>query len=330
MTVYVGIVTYNSENDLPGCFRGLSGQEYADIEIRVWDNASSDRTVAWLQQHAGDIPLYCSDENLGFGRGHNRLLAELELKPGDYYLTLNPDVRLEPGYLSVLVSALEEQDAGWGTGKLLQMDETGEPTGRIYSVGHAILRDGYFFNIGYAMEDEGQFEQGREVFGAPGAAALYSAELIESVSYQGEFFDEQIFMYGEDTDVDWRARNRGWRCWYTPEAVAYHRGSSANSLLSAQAIVSRYRSVIKNAGFVSLIGLNVPFMTIHLFLRLLTAPRSGTQMLYSLLSQISDVSKWRGSTGPGGVKMCRWFEWSQEQPTEQPKRLVTRLSAYLD
>jgi GT2 family glycosyltransferase len=328
MTIYIGVVTYNSEADLPACFEGLRHQDAAEIEIRVWDNASSDGTVEWLQKHAGDIPLIESDENLGFGRGHNRLLDAIKLEPGDYYLTLNPDVCLEPQYISELVEAVEEHDAGWGTGKLLQMDEAGEPTGRIYSVGHAILRDGYFFNIGYGMEDEGQFEHGREVFGAPGAAALYSAELIEAISYEGEFFDEQIFMYGEDTDVDWRARNQGWRCWYAPGAVAYHRGSSPEEVLRAEAILSRYRSVIKNAKLPSLLMVNVPIMNVHLFLRLILSPPAGLLMIKRWFSQLPDVIKRRGAVKFRVANMVKWLAWSQAQPSEQPKGWFARLSSF--
>ena len=38
----------------------------------------------------------------------------------------------------------------------------------------------------------------------------------------GEFFDPDFFVYREDADVAWRAMLLGWRCIYTPAAVAYH------------------------------------------------------------------------------------------------------------
>ena len=60
------------------------------------------------------------------------------------------------------------------------------------------------------------------VFGATGAAALYRRSMVDDVSVNGEFFDEQFFAYREDADLAWRAQLMGWRCVYTPEAVAWH------------------------------------------------------------------------------------------------------------
>jgi GT2 family glycosyltransferase len=38
----------------------------------------------------------------------------------------------------------------------------------------------------------------------------------------GEFFDEDFFVYREDADVAWRAQLMGWRCLYAPYARGYH------------------------------------------------------------------------------------------------------------
>jgi GT2 family glycosyltransferase len=39
-------------------------------------------------------------------------------------------------------------------------------------------------------------------------------------------FDESFFMYCEDVDLNWRSQWGGWRCWYAPEAVIYHKLSA--------------------------------------------------------------------------------------------------------
>ncbi len=64
--------------------------------------------------------------------------------------------------------------------------------------------------------DHGQFERMEYVFGATGAAALYRRSMVDDVSVNGEFFDEQFFAYREDADLAWRAQLMGWRCVYTP------------------------------------------------------------------------------------------------------------------
>jgi GT2 family glycosyltransferase len=60
------------------------------------------------------------------------------------------------------------------------------------------------------------------VFGATAAAAMYRREMIADISVDGEFFDADFFAYRDDADVAWRAQLLGWKCIYTPTAVAHH------------------------------------------------------------------------------------------------------------
>src|SRR5260370_42067943 len=107
-TVYVGIVTYNSLDDLPGCFAALAKQSYADIQVTVLDNASADESVAWVREQAPQCKIIVNRENVGFGRAHNQIVQACALKPGDFYLTLNPDAALMPEYIGGLVKVLTE------------------------------------------------------------------------------------------------------------------------------------------------------------------------------------------------------------------------------
>jgi GT2 family glycosyltransferase len=70
--------------------------------------------------------------------------------------------------------------------------------------------------------DRGQYDQVQYVFGASGAAAFFRRDFIETVSVEGEFFDEDFFAFREDGDLAWRAQVMGWKCLYTPAAVAWH------------------------------------------------------------------------------------------------------------
>jgi GT2 family glycosyltransferase len=46
--------------------------------------------------------------------------------------------------------------------------------------------------------------------------------MVEDVSIDGEFFDEEFFSYREDADLAWRAQLMGWKCLYVPAAVGWH------------------------------------------------------------------------------------------------------------
>jgi GT2 family glycosyltransferase len=328
-SVHVGIVTYNSLADLPRCFDALNQQTYPQVKITVLDNASTDGSAEWVIQHAPHIRCIQLDANMGFGRGHNEIIRKAGLTSDNLYMPLNPDVVLTPRFIEAALAGLQDTGAGWAVGKLLQSGLHGAPTSILYSVGHGIQRNGYTFNIGYGMPDRGQFETRREVFGASGAVALFSGRLIQAIAPDGELFDSDFFMYGEDTDLDWRARLQGWRCWFIPEAVAYHRGSEPSDSLRAQALANRMLSVIKNAYLIDLMLYNMPLIMLHCLLRLIISPRFGWQMTRQIIQTAHRVwCKRRRARVPRHM-LLSWFAWSAQQQTGQPRTWLDRLRAML-
>jgi GT2 family glycosyltransferase len=325
-TVYVGIVTYRSLADLPPVLRTLRAQRYPALVITLLDNASDDGTAVWIRQHADDLNWILCRENLGFGGGHNRIvqLWQAVMQPNDFYMALNPDVQLAPDYIANMVAALSSTHAGWGTGKLIQPG-----TGRLYSAGHALRKDGYAFNIGYGLPDDGRFDSPREVFGAPGAAALYRHSLIDALAPDGTLFDPIMFMYNEDVDLDWRARLLGWRCWYEPSAVALHRGSQPAPQLRAEALANRYLSVMRNADRLDYATYNAPFILLHCLARLVTTPRLGAYVIGKLSKHGATIRAHRTEWRITRATMHRWFAWAAQQPTAQPRTLIERLRAFL-
>lgn len=325
-TVHIGIVLYNSLLDLPQLFDSIGKQTYAPLRITVLDNASEDGSADWVEQHIQHIPsARClrASANLGFGRGHNTILQTRQ--PDEDYLALNPDVQLTPDCIKALVEATQNKTFAWATGKLLLSTSTA-PT--VYSTGHALERGGYTFNIGNGLLDEGQFDAPREVFGASGALALYTADFLEAMTTNGSLFDEAMFMYGEDTDLDWRARLHGLHCIYTPTAVAFHRGSRPTAALRAEALANRYLSVLKNAFIVDLLTYNLPLTTLHLGLRLVLTPRAGLQITRKLLRNSISTCRKRVRPHVSRQEVIGWFHWSQAQPTGQPRSVRQRLTAF--
>lgn len=326
MTVYIGIVTYNSRADLPACAAGVRAQEWPDLHVTVLDNLSSDGSAEWVREHWPEAVCLMSAENLGYGRGHNRILESLSLQPGDFYLTLNPDAELTPTYISTLVEAIGSRERiGWATGKLmLKPSDPAAP--RVYSAGHALFRSGFAFNIGHNLPDAPIFCDSREVFGAPGAAALYTAALIREVSVSGQFFDPAIFLYCEDTDVDWRAQRRGWTCWFAADAIAYHRGSTPRGALKIKAIGNRYVSVLKNALLIDLLTFNLPYMLAHGLARLIVTPQAGAHLIMTVLPRLPYAIRQRERLRDRALirRLRGWYRWAAGQPSAQrsgPQRL---------
>jgi GT2 family glycosyltransferase len=149
----------------------------------------------------------------------------MRLAQGAYLMPLNFDIEMTPRFLEEMVVAIERSPSiGIVTGKLRQMAANGERTERLYSTGHVMPLNRFARHRGAGERDIGQYDRVSEVFGASGAAALYRREMLDDVGYRGCYFDESLFMWYEDVDLDWRARKLGWKCLYTPDAVAYHVG----------------------------------------------------------------------------------------------------------
>jgi GT2 family glycosyltransferase len=220
--VSVTLVTYNSGRFIKRCLESVLEQKYDAKEIIVIDNASTDGTVDILEQFEGSCRIVYNPENLGFAAAQNQAI---ELAKGTWVLTLNPDVLMLPNFLSALVEAGQiEPGIGTVCGKLLTIKATMELPDEplVDSTGIYFTPMMRHLDRGSQEVDNGHYRTNEYVFGATAAAALYRREMIDDVSIQGEFFDPDFFVYREDADVAWRAQLLGWRCIYTPNALAYH------------------------------------------------------------------------------------------------------------
>jgi GT2 family glycosyltransferase len=318
-------VTYNSLTDLPSLLESLIAQTYSQLSITLLDNASTDGTQAWIRQEAVRYHHILQVINVGFGRGHNRIYQfwREAMTPYDFYMTLNPDVQLAADYIEAVVDEIQSMGAGWATGKLLQPD--GET---VYSSGHALKSDGYAFNIGYNLPDDSRFSTPREVFGAPGAAAIYRQTMLEALAPDGNIFDPVMFMYNEDVDLDWRAQLGGWKCRYTPEAVALHRGSQPSAWLRAEALANRYLSVMKNTSTREYLFRHLPRLFAHVAARLVLTPREGSYLLGKLSQYGAKERAQRTVPRVPRSRMREWYRWADRQPTGQPTTLMDRVRVF--
>jgi GT2 family glycosyltransferase len=238
--VSVTIVTWNSAQYLDECFAALARQDYRDLDVAIVDNASEDGTRALLQRVETKWRVIYNKRNVGFAAGQNQAIRATR---GEWVLCLNPDVVLSPDFVTQLVRAGEAHpEAGSLCGKLLRLrrgpkgplylspennsrpnsDDDPGGTQVIDSTGIYFTRNMRHLDRGAEEADRGQFDRLQYVFGGSGAAAFFRRDFIEAVSVGGEFFDEEFFAFREDADLAWRAQVMGWKCLYTPAAVAWH------------------------------------------------------------------------------------------------------------
>jgi len=251
--VSVAIVTYNSSRYIGRCLQTVLRQEGVPIEVVVVDNRSTDGTREILREFGGQIRTIECDRNLGFAEAQNRAVRS---STAEWVLTLNPDVLLLPGFIRTLLDA-GRSDPGAGTvcGKLLSIGPGFHPLPepRIDSTGIFFTPAMRHFDRGWHERDRACFENMEYVFGASAAAALFRRRMIDDVAVEDSFFDPDFFVYREDADVAWRAQLLGWRCIYTPAAVAYHvrsvtpeRRRSNPAAINMHCVKNRFLMRIKN------------------------------------------------------------------------------------
>ncbi len=220
--VAITLVTYNSGRFIKRCLESVLAQKYGAKEVIVIDNASTDGTRDILDQFSDRCQIVFNDTNVGFAEAQNQAIR---LSHSEWVLTLNPDVLLLPNFIQSLVDA-GNRDPRIGTvcGKLLSMQASFalHDTPLVDSTGIYFTPTMRHLDRGSQEVDNGHFTTFEYVFGATAAAALYRREMIDDISYEGEFFDHDFFVYREDADVAWRAQLLGWKCLYTPYARGYH------------------------------------------------------------------------------------------------------------
>lgn len=229
-----------------------------EAKVVVADNASTDASVQWLKESHPGIQCIVNPKNLGFAGGYNAALQGLE---SEFYVLLNSDVEVTPGWTSALERYMD-RDPGMAAcqPKVLSLREHGrfEHAG---AAGGFIDRNGYPFCRGRIFErteeDKGQYNDEREVFWATGACLMIRSKAFHAA--QG--FDADLFAHMEEIDLCWRLRRMGWRIGYTSSAQVYHVGGGSLGYGSPRKTYLNFRN--------SLIVLTKNLHTGSLFMRLL-------------------------------------------------------------
>lgn len=196
---------------LKECLASLERQSRSDFEVVVVDNSGCGLVRA--AGLADSFRLVENQDNLGFSAAINQ---GFRLSRAPFLAALNDDTVPAPGWLGALVEAIERRpEAGMCASRVILAQ-----TGRLDSAGMLLAGDGSAKQRGHGRPPE-EYAQQEEVLFPSGSAALYRRAMLEEIG----LFDEDFFLYCEDTDLGLRARWAGWICLYVPEAVVEHRYS---------------------------------------------------------------------------------------------------------
>lgn len=235
----IGLVTWNGERYMRECLNSLVKQSFQDFIVVVLDNGSEDATTSIVREyyhHFGSrLTLLEYTENSGFAKAHNRIIRASQTP---YCMVLNQDTVLDEHYLKHCMSVFEkDSQVGVVSGKILmwnfgEHDQQARYTNIIDSCGLEVFKNGKVSEKFVGKEGD-QCVGIQEVFGVSGTMPVYRKKALESVVYEGMYFDEHFFSYKEDVDLAFRLRWAGWNAVVTGFAIGYHdRSAKATQTMS--------------------------------------------------------------------------------------------------
>lgn len=217
----------------------LKASTYDNFRIVVADNASTDGSVAYLRTHHPEITQVFNNTNEGFAKGYNSALKQVN---ADYYVLLNSDVEVTPGWIEPVIALMESDPAiaacqpkilSWHSKK--QFEYAGAAGGWIDGLGYPFCR-GRVFDV--CEDDKGQYDDARPVFWASGCAFFVRS----AVFHEMDGFDEFFFAHQEEVDLCWRMQWSGYRVYACPASVVYHVGGGTLPRGNPRKVYFNYRN----------------------------------------------------------------------------------------
>lgn len=234
--VSIVIVNYNTRQLTAQCMNSIVANEpKANLEIVVVDNASSDQSADWLEARYPHINLVRSSKNLGVAGGNN---LGIRAGRGRYVLLLNSDTLVLPGMIDRVVEFLDAHPevAGVG-GNLINPDGTFQAGFVDFpSLSQEFLivtRLGQLLRPWYPAH--GPFPEPREVDWMSTAFMLFRQRAVAQVG----FVDERYFMYSDETDLQYRLKQAGWKICYLPDLNTVHLGGRSSTPWRRRSMVYR-------------------------------------------------------------------------------------------
>ena len=221
MTTAVVILNWNGKKMLERFLPSVTAHTQGDAEVIIADNGSTDDSLDFVRAQYPGLRIIELDKNYGFAGGYNRALQQVK---ADYYVLLNDDVEVTPGWIEPVVAQMQQHpDTAICQPKLLMYDQrdtfeyAGGAGGFLDKYGYPFCRGRMFTSL---EQDNGQYNTPSEIFWASGAAMFVRAD----VWHQLGGLDDDFFAHMEEIDFCWRAKNAGYRVEYCPQSTVFHVG----------------------------------------------------------------------------------------------------------
>lgn len=247
------IVNYNTRGLLRDCLASIFASRLeGSYVVCVVDNHSADDSAAMVRAGFPAVLLIEQKANSGYAAANNAGLQAVGFGGGAapcYALLLNPDTLLKPDDLAQMLTFMETNpEVGAAGPKLVRQDGSLDKACRrsFPSPENALYRLSGLSRLFPRHPRFGRYnlehldpDQLTEVDSLVGAFMLMRGSVLAQVG----LLDERFFMYGEDIDLCYRIKERGWKIYYNPAVTVLHYKGAASRQRSAASIVHFYEAM---------------------------------------------------------------------------------------
>ena len=235
MKLSIIIVSYNTQKLILNCLKSVYKNLPKDSEVIVVDNASVDHSIKEIKKSFPQVKIISNKQNQGFAAANNQGLKKAK---GDFLFLLNPDTLVSRGSLNTLIDFAKKSPHDIISPKLLNPDQTTQSNGgslpnflNLFTWAVFLDKIDFLGLLPKYHQSPAFFNKTRSVGWVSGAALLIKGRVYEKLSG----LDELIFMYSEDTEYCWRAKDNGFKiatfAGSTITHLAHGSGSKRNAIV---------------------------------------------------------------------------------------------------
>ena len=229
-TLTVSIVNWNAGELIIKCIDSVYNTiKKHSFEVVVVDNNSTDGSIQEVEKKFPYVHIIKNDTNVGYARAHNQVLKSTK---SSYVLLLNPDCLLTNGAVDDMLDYLTgNPQVGLAGPKVVSRDGSLHKTvvdfPNMKTEFQRMLK-AYFPPFGDRLSKllSTQANKVAKSHGRPtcvnstvsGPFLLINKSMLDDIGY----LDEDFFLFSEENDICWRAKQKGWKRVYFPDKIVYH------------------------------------------------------------------------------------------------------------
>ncbi|SVC30526.1 uncharacterized protein METZ01_LOCUS283380 [marine metagenome] len=192
---------------LPTILEAVKFDHHHFYEVMVIDDCSSDNSLEVLAEEFPEVRVEKTPRNLGFQEANN---FAVKLAESEIVMPMNNDIKLDPEALFYLAKHFNSRDMFAVSGKVFAFDQT------TFLYGN---RGGYFQKGHFHLYEKPPEDNSQTLFACGGAFMVNRQKYLELGGFDSMYHP----LYYEEIDLSYRALKRGWKIYYEPKSIAYHK-----------------------------------------------------------------------------------------------------------